>query len=147
MSELPRRIVSRLRRYIGNRRRTKRASVRLNFSLSLTDPRTHSNGSRRRASLEGHTLDLSTNGAGLVVPAIRVEEHYLVGNERKLYVKLELPEGPIDMAVIAVRYESLDENPDETGYLIGARITEIGEPDRTRLNEFVGSLLSKEFGS
>ena len=46
MSELPRRIVSRLRRFIGNRRASRRVRARLSFTLSLSDPRVNSNGSR-----------------------------------------------------------------------------------------------------
>lgn len=144
MSELPRRIVSRLRRFFGNRRRTKRALVRLTFKLSLADPRTTNNGARRLPSLSGHTLDLSVTGLAMIVSAIRVGEHYLVGNERRLYVKLELPDGPIELTVVPVRYESLDEDAPETGYVIGARITEISEADRAILDKFVKGLLAKQ---
>ena len=73
MSGLSRRLVSHLRRYIANRRRTKRARARLDFTLSFDDPRTGSNGWRRLPSLNGHTLDLSTHGLGLVATAEGVE--------------------------------------------------------------------------
>ncbi len=118
MSELPRRIVSHLRRFIGNRRRSKRVRARLSFTLSLSDPRMNTNGSRRLPSLNGHTLDVSPTGLALIVPAIRIGEHYLAGSDRKLHIKLELPSGPVELKVVAVRYESLE---DESGYLIGAR--------------------------
>ena len=146
MSELPRRIVSRLRRYIGNRRRNKRAVVKLNCLLRLSDPRTNSNG-RRQSTLGCHTLDLSTDGVALVVPAIRIDQHYLVGNERRLYVTVELPSESIELTVVAVRYESLDEHPTEQGYLIGARITEANEPDLARLAEFVNGHLVGQTGN
>src|ERR1044072_2104745 len=119
MSELPRRIVSRLRRFVGNRRHSKRVRARLRFTLSLSDPRVSSNGFRRLPSLDGHTLDVSATGLGLVVPAIRIGEHYLAGDDRKLHIKLELPGGAVELRVATVRYESLD---DEAGYVIGARI-------------------------
>ena len=146
MSELPRRIVSHLRRYIGNRRRTRRARVRLTFTLSLSDPRTAANGSRRLPSIEGHTLDISTTGVALIVPAIRIGEHYLVGGERSLHLSLELPSGPVELTVVPVRYESLEEDAEEIGYVIGARVTEITAQDRERLNEYVGELLTKQGG-
>ena len=146
MSELPRRIVSRLRRYIGNRRRMKRARVRLAFTLSLADSRMSSNGSRRLASLEGHTLDVSTDGVALVVPAIRIGEQYLVGNERKLNLKLDLAGDPIELKVVPVRYESLEEDAADSGYVIGARITEISDNDRVRLDEFVSGWFAKQAG-
>ena len=136
MSELPRRIVSHLRRFIGNRRRSKRVRARLNFTLSLADPRVNTNGSRRLPTLEGHTLDVSTTGLALVVPAIRMGEHYLAGNERKLHIRLELPNGRVEMKVASVRYESLE---DESGYVIGARIIEMSDADRVSFENYVAS--------
>lgn len=142
MSELPRRIVSRLRRFIGNRRHCKRVRTRLSFTISLSDPRVSSNGARRLPKLEGHTLDVSSTGLALVVPAIRIGEHYLAGSDRPLHVKLDLPRGPVEMIVIPVRYESLDENQEESGYLIGARIAEMADPDRASFEGFVAKLLA-----
>ena len=136
MSELPRRIVSRLRRLVGNRRHSKRVRARLRFTLSLSDPRLSPNGHRRLPSLDGYTLDLSATGLALVVPAIRIGEHYLAGDERKLHVKLELPAGPVEMRVGTVRYESLE---DGSGYLIGARILEMSASDRGSFDKYVAS--------
>ena len=144
MSELPRKFVSQLRRFIGNRRRTRRAQVRLSFTLKLGDPHTSSNGFRRVPSLNGHTLDVSSSGLGLGVPAIRIGEHYLAGTDRRLSVKLELPDGPVEMQLVPVRYESLEEHPEEQGYVIGARIAEISDSDRTRFEEYVKKTLSRQ---
>lgn len=143
MSELPRRIVSHLRRFIGNRRRYRRVRARLSFTLSLSDPRVSSNGGRRLPSLEGHTLDVSTTGLALIVPAIRIGEHYLAGSDRRLHLKLELPAGPVEMKVATVRYECLDETHEETGYLIGARIIEMSDVDRASFDQFVTKILSR----
>ena len=142
MSELPRRIVSHLRRFIGNRRRFKRVRARLNFTLSLSDPRVNSNGARRLPALAGHTFDVSTSGLALIVPAIRIGEHYLAGSDRRLYLSVELPSGSVEMKVATVRYESLDESHEETGYLIGARIIEMSDADRASFNTYVNKLLS-----
>lgn len=144
MSELPRRIVSSLRRFIGNRRHHKRVRARLMFTISLKDPRVSSNGSRRLPKVDGHTLDVSSTGLGLVVPAIRIGEHYLAGEDRKLYVKLELPTGPVELKVVTVRYESLEESREETGYVIGARITEMSDQDRASYDAYVAKLLGRQ---
>jgi len=141
MSELPRRIVSQLRRFIGNRRRFRRVRTRLTFTLSLSDPRVSTNGSRRLPTLNGHTLDVSVTGLALIVPAIRIGEHYLAGDERKLHVKLELPDGPIEMKVVTVRYENLE---DGSGYLIGARILEISDADRASFEKYVTKVMSHQ---
>ena len=142
MSELPRRIVSQLRRFIGNRRRCRRVRTRLTFTLSLSDLRVNSNGARRLPTLKGHTFDVSTSGLALIVPAIRIGEHYLAGSDRRLYLKVELPTGAVEMKVSTVRYESLDESQEETGYLIGARIIEMSDADRASFNSYVNKLLS-----
>ena len=137
MSEFPRRIVSRLRRFIGNRRHCKRVRARLSFTLSLSDPRVGPNGARRLPTLNGHTLDVSSTGLALIVPAIRIGEHYLAGSDRRLHLKLDLPGGLVEMTLTPVRYESLDETQEETGYLIGARITEMSDSDRASFEEYV----------
>jgi hypothetical protein len=143
MSELPRRIVSSLRRFIGNRRHSKRVQARLAFTISLSHPRLGSNGSRRLPMLKGHTLDVSSTGLALIVPAIRIGEHYLAGDERKLHVKLELPCGPVEMKVATVRYEGLDESREATGYLIGARITEMSDQHRSSYNSYISKVLKR----
>src|ERR1044072_6511672 len=141
MSELPRRIVSRLRRFVGNRRHSRRVRARLSFTLSLSDPRLSTNGHRRLPSLEGYTLDVSSTGLALVVPAITIGEHYLAGDDRKLPIKLELQAGPVEMRVAAVRYESLE---DGSGYLIGARILEMSDSDRVGFDKYVGQVIAHQ---
>jgi len=103
----------------------------------LSDTRVSSNGSRRLPTLDGYTLDFSVTGLALIVPAIRIGEHYLAGADRKLHIKLELPSGPIEMKVASVRYESLE---DDTGYLIGARIVEMSDSDRKSFERYVATV-------
>jgi PilZ domain-containing protein len=144
MSELPRRMVSQLRRFILNRRQSKRVRARLSFTLSLSDPRVSTNGHRRLPTLDGHTLDVSISGLALVVPAIRIGEHYLAGEDRKLHVKLELPGGPVEMKVGTMRYESIE---DGSGYLIGARILEMSEADRKSFKKYVADVMHHQPGA
>jgi c-di-GMP-binding flagellar brake protein YcgR len=122
MPELARRIASRLRQFVGERRHARRHSIRLDVTVSRN---MSANGFRRAASLQGHTLDISASGLGLVLPAIRIGESYLTGADTKLWVTLELPEGPVEMQVAPVRYESLDEHATERGYILGVRIIQI----------------------
>ena len=75
------------------------------------------------------------------MPAIRIGEHYLAGEDRKLHVKLELPAGPVEMRVTTVRYESLE---DGTGYLIGARILEMSESDRASFDKYVTKVMTHQ---
>ena len=99
------------------------------------------NGSRRLPGLDGYTMDVSITGLALVVPAIRIGEHYLAGADRKLHVKLDLPSGPVEMKVVTVRYEDLE---DGSGYLIGARILEISDADRASFEKYVAKAMSSQ---
>ncbi|HBB89191.1 MAG TPA: hypothetical protein DC047_16420 [Blastocatellia bacterium] len=140
MPELARSLVSHLRRFVGDRRRAKRQNARLAFTLSLAGTATKLNGARQSATLKGHTLDVSVDGIALIVPSILLGEHHLVGENRKLSVRLELPEGSIEMKVAPIRYESLEEHETETGYLIGAKIVEMSDSDRERFTQYVTGL-------
>ena len=140
MAEFTRSIVSRLRQIVGDRRHYRRKIVRLPFSLSLVSATKNLNGQQRISSMQGHTLDLSDSGLALIVPKITLSEHHLVGENRGLNVKLELPTGPLQMQVLPVRYESLEEHPTEAGFLIGVRILGMSDADRARYMEYIAKL-------
>lgn len=143
MTELTRTFVSRLRAYFGNRRGEKRCPVRLPVRVTPADRRVTTNGSGHIAWMDGQTADLSSSGLGLHVPAIRIGEHYLVGEDRKLNVILELPTGPVDIEATPVRYESLEEDETSQGYIIGLRIIAMSESERVRYDDFVHRLMHR----
>lgn len=140
MAEFTRAVVSRMRQYVGDRRRSKRYDARLPFKLSLVSASKNLNGMRRVSVMQGHTLDLSANGLALIVPKITLDEHHLVGENRSFNITLELPDGPIELKGSPVRYERLDEERDETGYLIAVKLTNIGDSERARWTEFVAEV-------
>ena len=137
MPERVRSIVARLREFIGDRRWAKRRQVRLPLTVYLLRS-ARVNGSRL-PSMDGHSLDLSSAGLSAVVPAIRIQDHYLAGGSQRLLIKLELPAAPVEMQVVSVRYERLDDVRDGAGYLIGVNIVEMNEPDRARYEEYLAS--------
>lgn len=136
MSEFLRTIVGRMREYAGNRRRAGRRYVRLSLTVSLETPN-KVNGKRPPPSLKGIARDLSPKGLGIIVPLIRIGERYLAGQDCRLIILLELPTGTVTLHATSVRYERLDENPDDDGYLIGARITHMSDEDRDRYMAYV----------
>jgi len=140
MAEFTRAVVSRVRQYVGDRRRSRRHPIRLKFVLSLVSLTKHLNGSRRVSSIEGHTLDISAHGLALIVPRITLGEHHLVGENRSFNLKLELPDGPVELQASPVRYERLDEDRNDTGYLIAVRIAGVPTDDMQRYSDFVTSL-------
>ena len=138
MPELLRSIAGRLRVLVGNRRRAKRYRVRVRAAVTLLDPKATGDGREAALTppLDCHTCDISATGLGLVVPSIRVGERYLTGDGRLLRVALELPSGPLVLRALPVRYERLEEGP-ETGYLVGARLTQPAAADLARLDDFL----------
>ena len=143
MSDFPRRMAAQLRRFVGNRRMARRVRARLDFTLTLEDPRVNGNGFRRLPPLKGHTQDISTTGLALIVPTIRIAEHYLAGVDKRLFVRLEIPDGTVDVKLIPVRYVCLEDDPEDQGYLIGAHIEEMSEKDRSLFKQYVEDLLKK----
>jgi hypothetical protein len=133
---------------VGDRRRARRYRARLRASVSLLDVKLVAESAipRQLPQLEGYTRDLSQTGLALVVPTIRIGEYYLTGEGRRLLVTLDLPPAPLALHVIPVRYEKLDEDRTETGYLIGVRITEINDADRARFNTYLEKIGIKDEG-
>lgn len=139
MPELVRSIASRLRAFVGNRRRARRYRAALPATVALFQSKTKTNietaaastATARLPTLAGETCDISETGLSIIVPAIRIGEHYLSGNNRELDITLELPSGAsIRLRATPVRYEQLTREGHKTSYLIGARITEISDDDR-----------------
>jgi c-di-GMP-binding flagellar brake protein YcgR len=141
MPELARKIASRLRQFVGERRRARRHNARLDLTVNRSISSVEANGSHRQATLQGHTLDISATGIALVLPAIRIGEYYLTGEDKRLQLKLELPDGPVEMQVAPVRYESLDEHETERGYVIGVRIVQITQEHQAAYIHYLARLL------
>ncbi len=94
--------------------------------------------------MEGYTLDLCASGLALIVPAITLGEHHLVGENRNLNLKLELPVGPIALQVKPVRYESLEEHETGSGYRIGVQIVGMSDDDRAKFVKYVSMLFDRK---
>ncbi|HYH87478.1 MAG TPA: PilZ domain-containing protein, partial [Pyrinomonadaceae bacterium] len=105
MPELLRSIAGRLRRYVADRRRSPRLRVRLAVTVSLFDLHAATPWSKPVA---GHTCDVSENGLGLILPAIRVGDRYLVGQDQALSIILKLPGGNARLYATPARYERLE---------------------------------------
>ena len=141
MPELIRSMVSRMRVYIKDRRRSPRLRVRLLFSASICRG-PNGNGSRRpERVLKGHTRDISMHGLALNVPQIHLDGRHLAADGRELKLTLELPGDPISMQVIPRRYEQLEEAELGCNYLLGVQISQMDDEDRMRYLSFVAQSL------
>lgn len=143
MPELTRSLIARLRKFIGDRRRSPRYRVRLTASVMIIEPKVRESGKIRLPKLEGFTRDVSAKGLALILPAIRINDSYLMGEGRALLVLMETPRGPIEMRVAPVRYEKLERSETEKGYLFGVRITEMSEKDREAFNSYLKEIAKK----
>ena len=140
MPELIRSVVSRMRVFVKDRRRSPRLRIRLLFSISVCRS-ANGNGSNRERALKGHTRDISMNGLALNVSQVHMDGHHLAAGERELQLRLELPGGPISMLVIPKRYERFDEAELGCNYLIGVQISKIDDEDRQRYLSFIAESL------
>lgn len=113
--------------------------VPANISISTNIHTKSSAFAQNNLSIGGETEDLSKTGIGFWVDSIRLREHYLVGQNRILDVKLDLPNGVVRMKVIGHRYEQVNIHNTGGKYLIGASIEEMHQSDREIYEEFLQS--------
>jgi c-di-GMP-binding flagellar brake protein YcgR len=137
MPEMIRSVVSRVRVYFKDRRQSPRLRVRLLFSISVRRKAKANGASPSDRTLKGHTRDISVNGLAMMLPQVHLEGHHLAADGRELHVLLELPAGAIPLVVIPRRYEKLDESELGCNYLIGAKIIQITDEDRMRLQTYI----------
>lgn len=140
MPEVIRSIAARLREYIGNSRRAPRHTAEVPVCVSPLDAKLRVIGQQRLPVTRGVTRDISSTGLSLVVPAIHIGGRYLTGEDRKLHIRLELPEREIELDAQPVRYERLSAEAPESGYVIGAHITEMRDDDRQQFISYLGTL-------
>ena len=91
----------------------------------------------RAACVLGVTSDLSRTGIAFIVPSIRVKEKYLVNQERKLNVEIDLPNGKVFMRMIGRRYEKVGLHVSTERFMIGAQILEIAAEDKDIYETFL----------
>jgi hypothetical protein len=135
MTEVIRSLTARIGGYFNSIRSARRHFRRVPLSVSLVG-RTDTGSLRPVPPLVGYTSDLSETGLSLVMPSIRIGGYYLTGAGCSLLIKLELPEGEVQMQAVAKRYERIQDAL-ETKYVIGARITEITTENRLRFVSYL----------
>lgn len=149
MADLIQSVTSRLRKYVGDRRRTLRRESRfeahLPFTVSLLSEEDEPAELFHNApSLEGQTRDISERGLTLLLPSSRIRSVYLTVSDMYLGIILELPSGPVRMIAKSVRFEQLSVKEAGYGYLLGARIIKMQEGERERYLDYLGTLESSD---
>ncbi|HEX8337072.1 MAG TPA: hypothetical protein VF621_10110 [Pyrinomonadaceae bacterium] len=142
-------LLSFLREYVGDRRRSPRRgarfAARVPAVVTLLEVGSENvAGASRTPSVAGETRDLGPSGLTLRLERIRVGGQYLTDADHHLGVRLELPAGEVALLAKAVRFEQPSEGGGEPGYLLGLRILRVREEDRDSYSAYMRTLMPVE---
>lgn len=91
----------------------------------------------------GRTLNISSSGLMLQVDgAEEIADDYLAAQDYTMRIVVATPLEPVEIYARPVHYERLSEG----GYLIGAQITKMEEPERLRLEDYLQMLTQQSEG-
>jgi hypothetical protein len=154
MATLIHQLVTRLRRaWANNRRGAERyeteveaqIDARLLLSISLPNADEKPGAPARPRQLIGSTRNVSETGLAVVLPSLRVGPSLITEENCVLRIVLDIyPEGVVEMDGAVVHHRQLDEKEREAGYLVGVRIGEMSEDDRTRYLQYLGTLAARD---
>jgi hypothetical protein len=134
-----REIAARFTKVIAERRAAPRkkvsVAVRVRFA-PLSGAAGHIKNSEK-LSLSGSTHDISTCGIGMILPSIRLDQNYLVGQDRLLIVEMDIHDRTVIMKVVGRRYEEVGEHLSVKRFVVGAEIVEMSPTDRAAYDYFL----------
>jgi hypothetical protein len=130
-----------------NQRRAPRFNAQVSVTASLMQMDPVSKGLRFSSEVSGCTRVVNEAGFGLVLPMLLLGDGRLSEAGQKLSVRLFLPTGTITVHARAANIKRLDpKDGGESGWLVGAGITKISEPDRKKYKEYLDSFLAEKKG-
>lgn len=134
-----RKLISRFNRSVSERlvssRRRYAAPLRVWFEPEINSP--HHQEIAKNAAIHGETVDLSRTGVAFLVSSIRVNEKYLVGQDRKLNIEIDLPSGKVNMQLFGRRYEKVGLHVSMEKFLVGAHIVRIDSESNAVYDHFL----------
>jgi hypothetical protein len=134
-----REIINRFRSSLTERlvayRRRHTAPMRVWFEPEVVTPQ--SLELARSRALSGETVDMSRTGIAFLVNSIRVKEKYLVGQNRRLNVEIDLPSGKVSMQVEGRRYQKVGVHLSAEKFLVGAHILRIDPENNAIYDHFL----------
>src|SRR3954464_3913590 len=116
-----REIATRVTNVLAQRRAAPRKKVSVAVRVRLA-PTYHTVGhtiASEKLTLSGATFDVSTCGIGMVLPAIRLNEHYLVGQKLVLFVEMDSHAGTFFIKAFGRRYEEIGEHLSVKRFAVG----------------------------
>lgn len=109
--------------------------MRVWFEPEINSP--HNQEIAKNMAMPGETVDLSRTGIAFLVSSIRDKERYLVGQERKLNVEIDLPSGKVTMQVVGRRYEKVGVHLSMEKFLVGAQIVRLESESNAAYDHFL----------
>jgi hypothetical protein len=119
-----------------NRRRGPRYNVHLPAAISLVDDKVQVGKVTYSEPSRGHCDTISKFGMSLSLVGARFTEGELSRIGRLLFVRVDLPEGPVEAVVAIVSH---DREQLRKKWLLGVRIHQMSEDDTKRLEEYLKS--------
>lgn len=128
---------------VRNRRRGPRFYAHLPSAISLIDGKAQVGKVSYSQPSRGHCETISKFGMGLSLVGTRFSEADLSRIGRLLFVRVDLPEGPIEAVVTIVSSDRTGEEPKRKWHL-GVNIHQISDADRERLSAYLQKRLKDE---
>lgn len=134
-----RRLISTFNRSITERlvssRRSYTAPLRVWFEPEINTP--HQQEVAKNMAIPGETVDFSRTGIAFLASSIRINEKYLVGQDRKLNIEIDLPSGKVAMQVVGRRYEKVGTTASTEKFLVGVHIVRIESESNAVYDHFL----------
>ena len=115
-----------------NRRRAPRFNAHLPAAISLIDSNVQVGKASYSAPSRGHCETVSSFGMRLSLAGTRFSESELSQLGRMLFVRIDLPEGPVE-AVVTIASSSRDGEGARRKWQLGVKFHQISDTDRERL--------------
>lgn len=119
-----------------NRRQAPRFYAHLPSAISLIDSKVQVGKASYSAPSRGHCETISKFGMGLSLAGTRFGEAELSQTGRMLFVKTDLPEGPIEAVVTIVSSDRSGEGA-KRKWQLGVKIHQMSDADRERLASYL----------
>jgi hypothetical protein len=145
-----REIATRFTRVMAERRSAprKKVSVAVRVRLAPSNLSVGHIKASEKLALSGATRDISTCGVGLILPSIRINEHYLVGQDHQVIVEIDIHDRTVIMKAVGRRYEEIGVHLSVKRFLVGLEIVEMSPTDRVAYEYFLNNArkLTKKMG-
>jgi len=119
-----------------NRRRAPRFRVHLPAAISLIDSNVQVGKASYSAPSRGHCESISKFGMSFSLVGTRFAEAELSQLGRMLFVRIDLPDGPLEAVVTIVSSDRAGEGA-KRKWQLGAKIHQMSDPDRERFAAYL----------